>query len=74
MSNQTLVFNTNTKTVKVTEGKSLGTEILYEFNEVPTVRIAPEGYYEVVQSVEGGDTRVPVARFPIANTNMRIVK
>ena len=71
---QTLVFNTNTKTVKVTEGKTLGTEILYEFNDVPTVRIAPEGYYEVVQSVEGGDTRVPVARFPIANTNMRIVK
>ena len=71
---QTLVFNTNTKTVKVTEGKTLGTEILYEFNDVPTVRVAPEGYYEVVQSVEGGDTRVPVARFPIANTNMRIVK
>lgn len=71
---QTLVFNTSTKTVKVTEGKSVGTEILYEFNEVPTVRVAPEGYYEVVQSVEGGDTRVPVARFPIANTNMRIVK
>ena len=71
---QTLVFNTNTKTVKVTEGKTLGTEILYEFNDVPTVRVAPEGYYEVVQSVEGADTRVPVARFPIANTNMRIVK
>jgi hypothetical protein len=71
---QTLVFNTNTKTVKVTEGKSVGTEILYEFNEVPTVRVAPVGYYEVVQSVEGGDTRVPVARFPIANTNMTIIK
>ena len=71
---QTLVFNTNTKTVKVTEGRTSDSIILYEFDKVPTVRIAPEGYYEVVQSVEGGDTRVPVARFPIANTNMTIIK
>lgn len=71
---QTLVFNTSTKSVKVTEGKTSDSTILYEFDEVPTVRVAPEGYYEVVQSVEGGDSRVPVARFPIANTNMRIIK
>jgi hypothetical protein len=71
---QTLIFNTSTKSVKVTEGKQFGSEILYEFDEVPTVRVAPEGYYEVVQSVGGGDSRVPVARFPIANTNMRIIK
>ena len=71
---QTLVFNTNTKTVKVTEGRTSDSTILYEFDKVPTVRVAPEGYYEVVQSIDGDDIRVPVARFPIANTNMRIVK
>jgi len=71
---QTLIFYTSTKSVKVIEGKQFDSEILYEFDEVPTVRVSPEGYYEVVQSVEGGDSRVPVARFPIANTNMRIIK
>lgn len=70
---QTLVFNTNTKTVKVTEGRTSDSTILYEFEKVPTVRIAPEGFYEVLQLV-GEESRVPVARFPIANTNMTIVK
>jgi hypothetical protein len=71
---QTLIFYTSTKSVKVTEGKTSDSTILYEFNEVPTVRVAPEGYYEVVQLVEGSELRVPIARFPIANTNMRIIK
>jgi hypothetical protein len=71
---QTLIFYTSTKTVKVTEGRTSDSTILYEFDEVPTVRVAPEGYYEVVQLVEGSELRVPVARFPIANTNMRIIK
>ena len=70
---QTLVFNTNTKTVKVTEGRTSDSTILYEFEKVPTVRIASEGFYEVLQLV-GEESRVPVARFPIANTNMTIVK
>lgn len=70
---QTLVFNTNTKTVKVTEGRTSDSTILYEFEKVPTVRIASEGFYEVLQLV-GEEARVPVARFPIANTNMTIVK
>ena len=71
---QTLVFNTNTRTVKVTEGRTLGSEVLYEFDNVPTVRIDPTGFYEVVQTLVDNETRVPVARFPVSNTNMRIVK
>jgi hypothetical protein len=71
---QTLVFNTNTKSVKVTEGKSIGSEILYEYNNVPTVRVDPIGFYEVVQASEIEGVRVPVARFPISNTNMLIIK
>jgi len=71
---QTLVFNTSTKSAKLYEGVEQG-NILYTFNHVPTVKIE-DGYYEVMQidatSVE--EKRVPVARFPIANTNMLIKK
>ena len=71
---QTLVFNTTTKSAKLYEGNETS-PILYTFDSVPTVKII-EGYYEVMQidatSVE--EKRVPVARFPIANTNMLIKK
>jgi hypothetical protein len=71
---QTLVFNTTTKSAKLYEGNDHST-ILHSFDSVPTVKIE-EGYYQVMQvdgtSVE--DKRVPVARFPIANTNMLIKK
>ncbi len=72
---QTLVFNTTTKSAKLYEGKDEST-ILYTFNEVPTVN-CENGYYQVIQ-IDGtsvvGEKRVPVARFPIANTNMLIKK
>lgn len=72
---QTLVFNTSTKAAKLYTDKAEDSEIVYTFNDVPTVKIV-ENYYEVMQidatSAEG--TRVPVARFPIANTNMLIKK
>ena len=71
---QTLVFNTSTKSVKLYEGNE-SSPILYTFDSVPTVKIE-DGYYQVMQvdgtSVE--EKRVPVARFPIANTNMLIKK
>ena len=71
---QTLVFNTSTKSVKLYEGNE-SSPILYTFDSIPTVKIEV-GYYQVMQidntSVE--ETRVPVARFPIANTNMLIKK
>jgi hypothetical protein len=72
---QTLVFNTSTKSAKLYEGKAESSEILYTYNDVPTVKIE-ENFYQVMQvdgtSVE--EKRVPVARFPIANTNMLIKK
>lgn len=69
---QTLVFNTTTKTVLV---KAVDSTILYEFNEIPTVKIE-SGYYEVIQidSAFADGRKIPVARFPIANTNMLIKK
>ena len=72
---QTLVFNTTTKTAKLYGGKAEDSEILYTFGDVPTVKIE-DGFYQVMQidgtSVE--EKRIPVARFPIANTNMLIKK
>jgi hypothetical protein len=72
---QTLVFNTTTKTAKLYEGKDESSAILYTFNEVPTVK-CEDGYYQVMQidGTSSEEKRVPVARFPIANTNMLIKK
>jgi hypothetical protein len=71
---QTLVFNTSTKSAKLYEGVEQG-NILYTFNDVPTVKIE-DGYYQVMQvdSTSVEEKRVTVARFPIANTNMLIKK
>jgi hypothetical protein len=70
---QTLVFNTKTKTVTVYEGKEESSTILYSFVDVPTVRVNV-GHYEVMRKTTNDnlEVRVPVARFPISNTNMLI--
>lgn len=70
---QTLVFNTKTKTVVVYEGVPEDSRIIHNFTDVPTVTVAPT-YYEVKakQMIDGIENRVPVARFPISNTNMLI--
>ncbi len=70
---QTLVFNTKTKNV-ILYSEEPGTTILANFSEVPTVKVM-ESYYEVMQKqtdVNGIENRIPVARFPISNTNMFI--
>lgn len=70
---QTLVFNTKTKTVVVYEGIQQDSKILYNFSDVPTVKVM-ETYYEVMikQLNDETEVRVPVGRFPISNTNMII--
>jgi hypothetical protein len=70
--NQTLVFNTTTKFVKVYAETPDSSQIIYAYDNVPTVGIRPEGYYEVMQKDE--DKSYPVLRLPIATTNMQIVK
>lgn len=69
---QTLFFNTATKTVKLYEGTYEKSEILYQYANITTVKIQ-EGYYEVVmitEDTEFKEKRVPIARFPVASTNM----
>ena len=67
---QTLEFNTTTKSVKVTEGNNL--TILFQYENVPTVKVL-DSFYEVMQKDEF-DKATPVLRLPIANTNMVIKK
>ena len=73
---QTLVFNTTTRTAKLYEGVAEKSEIIVAYGEVPTVKVMEDGFYQVMQldSTSTEEKRVPVARFPIANTNMLIKK
>lgn len=70
---QTLVFNTSTKTVKLYSGKAENSEILYEFENIPTVKVMV-AHYEVMQKNDEFDNAKPILRLPISNTNMIITK
>ena len=69
---QTLLFNTSTKSILVYEGPSYEDNVLYDYQNIPTVKVL-EGYYEVIQSDEF-DKKYPILRLPISNTNMIIKK
>jgi hypothetical protein len=77
MTLQTLEFNTTTKSVKIYDGSAESSVILYRFDNVPTVKVE-NGYYEVMQNdlIDDNNSsypkRIPVARFPLSNTNMII--
>ena len=69
---QTLIFNTTDKTVNVYSGTIGKTDLIFQFDNVPTVKVQ-EGYYEIMQ--KGDDERsIPILRLPISGTNMRIMK
>lgn len=75
---QTLVFNTTEKKVWVYDGTAEVSNLIYKFEDVPTVKPLQD-YYEVMQrlssdSAPTGYMSFPVARFPISNTNMIIEK
>jgi hypothetical protein len=75
---QTLIFNTTKRTVELFSDMSglnsyngKNTPI-YKFDNIPTVRVMTEGFYEVIQ--EEGTSKFPILRIPICNTNMIIEK
>jgi len=71
---QTLVFNTTERKVKVYKDihcKYQTSDCIYEFENVPTVKVL-DGFYEVMQ--EENNFKYPVLRVPISNTNMIIEK
>jgi hypothetical protein len=70
---QTLVFNTTKKTIKVTDGNINDSKVIFEAENVSTVKVLTEGLYEVMQKDENENAR-PILRFPISNTNMVIEK
>jgi len=70
---QTLIFNTTKKTIKVTEGNLNDSKVIFEAENVSTVKVLTEGLYEVMQKDENDNAR-PILRFPISNTNMVIEK
>ena len=71
-----LNFNTTTKTAKVYDGSQnmINPTIIQVFNEVPTVQVRTEGFYEIMQERTQGEQRIPVCRLPIQNTLMQIEK
>jgi len=78
MKLQLLVFNTTLKTVKLYESDE-ESKILFHFSNIPTVKVKEEGqYYEVIQKgidmMTSEERSLPIARFPMANTNMLIEK
>jgi|688.fasta_scaffold1195518_2 hypothetical protein len=73
MNLQTLLFNTTLKTAKLYEGEREDSKILWYSNNVPTVKFK-EGFYEVYYKTDEDSPQTPVARFPIASTNMFIDK
>lgn len=75
---QTLIFQTTTKTVQLLSGPRGDSKVLETYENVPTVKIHPDGYYEVMQRTDDDissiSSTIPVLRVPITNTNMLIQK
>ena len=70
---QTLVFNTKDKTIQLSTGYRGSSTIVEQKQNVTTVKVAPEGFYEVMQKPNEDSNAIPIMRLPIANTNMFIV-
>lgn len=70
---QTLKFDTTNKVVKLYSGHIEDSTILLTYENIPTVKVTENGFYEVHQSDENKKV-TPVLRVPISNTNMVITK
>ena len=70
---QTLVFDTIEKTITFTDGNRGESTIIERMDNVSTVKVSPEGFYEVMQRNPKNNNALPVMRLPIANTNMFII-
>jgi peroxiredoxin len=69
---QTLIFNTTDKTVTVYNGHPPVGILIYEFDNIPTVKVQVR-FYEVMQK-DGSVSSIPILRLPICSTNMRIIR
>ena len=70
---QTLKFDTTNRIVILYSGQLEDSTILLTYENIPTVKVTENGYYEVHQSDENKKVS-PILRVPISNTNMVIIK
>lgn len=72
---QLLVFRTITKTTTLyVSSDDKSTIPSFSFDNVSTVAIRDNGYYEIMVKKGQSSNAIPVARLPIANTNMLILE
>lgn len=71
---QTLIFNTNKKTLQLLSGARGESKIIETFERIKTVKSSNNGtYYEAIQvPIESHLNPIPVLRVPVSNTNMII--
>jgi len=70
---QSLTFNTKSKTIVLTDGRRGDSTIIETMDNVSTVKVSLDGFYEVMQRPNEDSNALPVMRLPIAHTNMFIV-
>ncbi len=66
-----LVFNTTEKNVNLYSDMNETLKIL-SVSDTPTVKVCPEGFYEVMVTHEKNGTRIPRVRIPINEVIMFI--
>jgi len=59
---QTLVFNTKDKTIQLSAGYRGNSTIVEQKQNVTTVKVSPEGFYEVMQKPNQYSNAIPVIR------------
>ena len=69
---QTLIFNTNKKTLQLLSGSRGESKILETFDRIKTVKILVSCYEAIQTPLEPHLNPIPVLRVPISNTNMII--
>lgn len=69
---QTLIFNTNKKTLQLLSGPRGESKILETFDRIKTVKILVNCYEAIQTPLEPHLNPIPVLRVPISNTNMII--
>lgn len=71
---QTLIFNTTKKYIRLTSGSRGSSSIIENMENITTVKVSSDGFYEVMQKLDESSNAIPVMRLPISNTNMIIEK
>jgi len=69
---QTLIFNTNKKTIRLLDGPRGNSKEIETFERIKTVKLLVSCYEAIQTPLEEHLNPIPVLRVPISNTNMII--